>query len=337
MVVRADLWRRTACLIPLVLALAACGGATTSNSASGGGGASSFKVAVVTNEPTTDWAYAQDAGEAAQKIHSTLGVTTTLSENVPLPSAEDVFRRFANQHYNLIVAWGGQFTTPMQAVAQEFPSVKFMIVNGTVGNGTNLTSVDFYQNEWAFLQGYVMARLSKSGTVGFIGGQCFPSTAEDTNGVEEGAKYANKSINFLATWTGSFTDATAAQQATQAQIQRGADVIGQNTSALPGILSAAQGSHIPIVSVYFIPKNLGEGEIVAAVNEDQSRFVINVIKQIQSGTFIAKAIKEHLPADWGPVVISTPQLPASIYQDSLKVQDQITSGQLQVPDDTTCH
>src|SRR5205823_1095447 len=142
---------------------------------------------------------------------------------------------FASQQYNLIVAWGGQFTNPMQTVAGEFPKVKFMIVNGTVGNGTNLTSVDFYQNEWAFLQGYVMGRLSKSGTVGFIGGQCFPSTAEDTNGVEAGAKYANKNIKFLFTWTGSFTDSTAAQQATRALIGRGADVLGQNTSALPGI------------------------------------------------------------------------------------------------------
>jgi basic membrane lipoprotein Med (substrate-binding protein (PBP1-ABC) superfamily) len=310
--------------------------ASPSQAAAGGSAAASnFKVAVVANEPTTDNGYAQDAAQTVDKLKAATGADVTLSANVQLPNAADVFRQFANQGTNLIVAWGGQFTDPMKQVAGEFPNTKFLIVNGTEGNGTNLASEDIFQNEWAFEQGYLASRLSKNGTVGFVGGQCFPSTAEDTNGAGLGAKYANPNVKFVPTWTGDFNDATKAKNATQALIEQGVDSIATNTSAIPGVVAGAQPTKTPVITTFFVPP-FGTDVIAGAMNQDLSPWVIKAVKAIQGGTFEGKAVKEHLPADWGPIVQQTPLLPDSIYQDVLKVQADVASGKITVADDTTC-
>src|SRR5205085_6749695 len=108
--------------------------------------------------------------------------------------------------YNVVIGWGGQFTDGAVAAAKEFPKITFMVVNGTVANGTNLASNDTNVEDWQFVGGYVMAKLSKKGTVAWVGGKCFPATADNLNGTEAGAKYANPHIKFLHTFTGDFED-----------------------------------------------------------------------------------------------------------------------------------
>jgi basic membrane lipoprotein Med (substrate-binding protein (PBP1-ABC) superfamily) len=310
-------------------------GTATSAPASGG---AALKIALITNEAGTDFGYAYDGVHTAAEIKSQLGLDVTTSENVPLPNAADVMRQYGNQNYDLVIAWGGQFTQPMQDVSAQFPNTKFLIVNSGASNGTNLASVDIYQQDWSFIGGYLAAKLSKAGTIGYIGGQCFPSTAEDMNGAEAGAKLANPDIKFLKTFTGDFNDATKAQQAAQAMIEQGADVLGHNISGLPGIVNAAEKADpkVPIITGYVIPDTLGTDVIVAAVNKDQSRWVIEKIKQIQAGEWKADATKNHLPADWGDAILSTAALSPDALQATLQVQDDVVSGKTVVPDDTTC-
>src|SRR5689334_85660 len=68
--------------------------ASPSQAAAGGSAApaSNFKVAVVANEPTTDNGYAQDAAQTVDKLKAATGADVTLSANVQLPNAADVFR-----------------------------------------------------------------------------------------------------------------------------------------------------------------------------------------------------------------------------------------------------
>ena len=57
---------------------------------------------------------------------------------------------------------------------KNFPSVKFIVVNSGVENGKNLASIDTDIQDWEFLGGFVTAKLSKTGVIGWVGGQCFP-------------------------------------------------------------------------------------------------------------------------------------------------------------------
>ena len=60
---------------------------------------------------------------------SELGAEVTVTENVQIPNQTDVYRQFAAQGYDLVIGWGGQFTDGAVAAAEEFPDVKFLVVN----------------------------------------------------------------------------------------------------------------------------------------------------------------------------------------------------------------
>ena len=115
----------------------------------------------------------------------------------PVPNQTDVYRQFAAQGYDLVIGWGGQFTDGAVAAAEEFPDVKFLVVNSGASR-TAPTSPRWTPaiEHWQFLAGFLLARLSETGTIGSVGGQCFPATAAHLHGTASRAPaYANPDID----------------------------------------------------------------------------------------------------------------------------------------------
>lgn len=117
-----------------------------------------------------------------------------VTENVPVANQADLYRQYAAKGYDVVIGWGGQFTDGAVQVAQEFLKSKFIVVNSGAENGKNLASIDEDVEQWEFLGGFVTAKLSKTGVIGWVGGQCFPATAANLHGVEQGGKYANAKV-----------------------------------------------------------------------------------------------------------------------------------------------
>jgi basic membrane protein A len=268
---------------------------------------------------------------------SELGAEVTVTENVQIPNQTDVYRQFASQGYDLVIGWGGQFTDGAVAAAEEFPDVRFLVVNSGASNGTNLASMDTAIEQWQFLAGFLLARLSASGTVGWVGGLCFPATAANLHGTEQGARYANPEIEFLSTFTGDFEDPTRAQQAAEAMIEQGADALTQNlNNGIFGMIDAAGGAGVPFVSEWVDNSDLAPEVIASSVLKSQARFVTDIARTVQDGTFVGEFIAYDLPADWGPVVSDTDLLPDEIHQEALAVQEQISAGDIPVEHDESC-
>ena len=191
------------------------------------------------------------AAAPPQALKSQLGADAQTTENVSVANQADLYRQYAAKGYNVVIGWGGQFTDGAVQVAQEFPNVKFIVVNSGVENGKNLASIDTDIQDWEFLGGFVTAKLSKTGVIGWVGGQCFPATAANLHGVEQGAKYANANIKVLSTFTGDFEDPTKAQQAAQAMIDSGkaGALTGNLNNGWFGVLKAARDNgKIPVVT-----------------------------------------------------------------------------------------
>src|SRR5262249_10543355 len=162
------------------------------------------KVAFLLPGSASDQGYNADGKRSADLVRSELGADVAVTENVALPSQADVYRQYASNGYKVVIGWGGQFTDGATTVSAEIPDVNFIVVNGASTNGTNLGSMDTNIQDWEFVRGFVAAKLSKTGTIGWIGGQCFPATAANLHGVEQGAKYAVSTIKVLSTFTGDF-------------------------------------------------------------------------------------------------------------------------------------
>lgn len=300
--------------------------------------ASGLRVAIILPGSVKDLGYNADGERAAKMMTDELGAETALTENVPIANQTDVYRQYANQGYDLVIGWGGQFTDGAVAAASEFPDVKFLIVNSGAKNDTNLASIDTAIEDWEFLGGFVLAKLSKSGTVGWVGGLCFPATAANLHGAEQGAKYANPSIKFLSTFTGDFEDPTKARQAAQAMIDQGADALTQNlNNGVFGMIEAAKANgNKPFVTEWIDNSSLAPEVIASSILKSQARFVTQIAKSVQDGTFKPEVTLFPLPADWGPALSDTALLPDPIYQEAVALQAKIASGEVDPQHDETC-
>jgi basic membrane protein A len=327
-------------LAVLALAAVACGGDDDDDgggAASGSsGGSKALRVALLLPGTVNDQGYNADGKRAADAMKEELGADVTLTESVAVPNQTDVYRQYANQGYDLVIGWGGQFTDGAVTAAEEFQDTKFLVVNSNAENGRNLASMDTAIEQWQFFAGYVAARLSKDGTVGWVGGQCFPATAANLHGTEQGAEHADAQLK--STFTGDFEDPTKARQAGTALVEDGADVLtGNLNNGFRGLIQAAEGAdNLPLVTEWTDNHDLAPDVIASSVLKSQSRFVVEIAKAAADGKFEGKFYKFGLPEDWGPVISDTDLLPDDVYQDALDLQKQVASGKLKVEHDEKC-
>lgn len=285
----------------------------------------------------SDQGYNADGQRAADAIESELGAEVTVTESVPVPNQTDVYRQFAGQGFDLVIGWGGQFTDGAVAAAEEFPDVNFLVVNSGVENGTNLASVQQNSQDWQFVAGYALARLSESGKIGLIGSQCFPGTALTINGTAEGARAANPDIDITITYTGDFEDPTGAQQAAQAMIDEGVDAISGNANnAWFGVFEAAESAGIPVITEWVDNSELAPDVIASSVLKSQADFVTEIARDVQEGEFEGKIYITEIVEGSGPAISDTDLLPDEVYNEALDIQAQIESGELDPPADESC-
>ena len=301
--------------------------------------AQQLKIGILLPGSTADNGYNADGARAAQALRSELKADVQTTENVSVANQADLYRQYAAKGYNVVVGWGGQFTDGAVQVAQEFPDVKFIVVNSGVDNGKNLASIDTDIQDWEFLGGFVTAKLSKTGVIGWIGGQCFPATAANLHGVEQGAKYADANIKVLSTFTGDFEDPTKAQQAAQAMIDSGkaGALTGNLNNGWFGVFKAARDNgKIPVVTEWVDNHAQASDVIASSIQKSQAKFVVAVVKEISPGKFQGKHYHFGITPDWGDVMTKTNLLPDSLLKEVAGLQAKITSGEIKPKNVADC-
>jgi len=331
--------RVAAALAAATIVAAGCGDSDDSESKSSAGGGQTksqsgndFKVAMLLGGAVSGSAYNTDAQDTADAIEKELGIDVNVVQSVTLPNQTDVYSQFARQNYDLVMGWGGEFTDGAATAAKRFPKTQFLVINSTIENGTNLSSMDENFEQWQFIGGYLAARISKSKVVAWIGGQCFPATAAQLYGTKQGVQYAEKGAKFLSTFTGDFEDPTKAQQAAQAMIDNDADVLVSNLDrGTVGLIKAAQNAgDVGLILEWKDNQEQAPDVIASTVLKSQTRLVVPLIKRAQEGSLGGKHYQFPLPEDWGPAVAQSPLVPDDVYQEALKIQERVASGGIKV-------
>src|SRR5258706_10376720 len=92
-------------------------------------------------------------------------------------SIEPAMRAFAERGYDLIIGVGFAQGPIMQSVANDYPNLQFAIIDGVIFEAdgktpkANVASLVFKEHEGSYLVGMIAAMTSKTGTLGFIGGE----------------------------------------------------------------------------------------------------------------------------------------------------------------------
>jgi basic membrane protein A len=200
-----------------------------------------LKVAFVYVGPVGDagWTYAHEQGR--QALEKSLGakVKTTYVENVPEGAdAERVIRKLAADGNKLIFTTSFGFMNPTEKVAKAFPNVVFEHATG-FKTAKNMGVYESRQYEGTYLQGVIAARMSKTGTIGFVGSFAVPEVLRNINAYTLGAQSVNPKIKTKVVWINSWYDPAKERQAAETLLAQGADVLTQNTDS-PATLQVAQ-------------------------------------------------------------------------------------------------
>jgi basic membrane protein A and related proteins len=182
---------------------------------------------------------------------------------------EQAARRFAQRGASPIVGVGFPQASSIEAVAKDFPQLKFAIVDMVVAL-PNVQSFVYREHEGGFLAGMLAAIVSKTGRVGFVGGQDIPLIRKVLCGYEQGAKYANPKIQVISAMTGTtnaaWTDPARGAELTRVQSAQGVDVImaAAGTTGL-GVLQTAKDLNMLGIGVDSNQNGLHPGHILTSL------------------------------------------------------------------------
>jgi basic membrane protein A and related proteins len=294
-----------------------------------------FQVGLLTPGSIRDAGWNQGAYEGLQAIREQLGARVAHQETRTPQDFEAGFRDFAARGFNLVFGHGFEFQDAAAKVGKEFPSTVFITTSGSTIL-ENVAPIVFELEQATYALGYTGAKLSKSGSLGCIGGVEIPSVASTFLAFEAGAKAARPEARVTKTYIGSWEDAAAAREATLAQIAEGADVLIHNADAASrGFFQALRESEGTTGFGSNRDQNeLAPERVLASATLDIPRALLLVAKEVQSGTFKARSIRFGLKDGVVGVAWNEPlqaQLGAALRADVEALVARIESGALEVP------
>lgn len=197
------------------------------------------QVALILEGAISDMSWNATAHAGLEKIGK-LGADIKYVENIPVSAVGDSIRNFADTDYNIIFLATSTYADEAERVMPDYPNVMFFLINSAVTD-TNARSFAIQDAEQGFLMGALSALLTKTGTVGFIGGTPINPIINGAKGFEQGVKYINPDVKILSENTGSMDDVQAAKELAKAFASQGADVLSPmaNQSSL-GVMEAAE-------------------------------------------------------------------------------------------------
>lgn len=232
-----------------------------------------------------DKSFNEAAFEGAQKWAAEAGGKFKEIEMQNDAQREQALRRLAEAGSNPIVTTGFSMSTPIEAVAPDFPDTKFVTIDGWVDpeKFKNVLSVGFSEHEGAYLTGMLAAMASKTGTVSFIGGMDIPLIRNFGCGFAQGAKAVNPEIKFISSMTGTtpaaWNDPVKGAELAKAQKAQGSDVIFAAAGGTGlGVLQAAADEGIYSVGVDSNQNHLHPGSVLTSMLKRVDVAVYNAMK-----------------------------------------------------------
>jgi basic membrane protein A and related proteins len=186
------------------------------------------------------WTYQHEVGR--QAVVKALGdkVETTYLENVSEgPDAERSIEQLARSGHKLIFTTSFGFMDATVKVAKKYPNLFFEHATGYKREKNLATySARFYEGRT--IQGLITGKMSKSGTMGYIGSVPIPEVISGINATMLAAQTINPNIKVKIIWVGEWFNPGKEADAAKALLDQGADVIMQHTDSAAAVETAAK-------------------------------------------------------------------------------------------------
>jgi basic membrane lipoprotein Med (substrate-binding protein (PBP1-ABC) superfamily) len=269
-------------------------GADTSAPAGGdtsGAPGGAFRVALLTPGPITDQSWNTGAYNGLKLIRDSLGAQVSHIQTKTPAEFEENFRQYGAQGYQLVFGHGFEFQDAALRVAPDYPRSYYVTTSGNT-TAANVAGMTFAFEEASYLAGMVAGTMTKTNTVGVIGGTELPPVRASFVAFAAGVQAANPGATVITSYVGNWDDVSAGKEQALAQIGRRADVIFQNADAAGlGVFQAAKERG----GVYVVGSNADQNAIapevtLGSVVIDLPRAFMLVAREVKAGTFRPRVV-----------------------------------------------
>lgn len=284
------------------LGLAACGSSTSSSGGSSSDSSSSgHKVAMIMSGTITDGGWDQGHYESLKSAVDSHSGWTMLEpkENTADADAATAAQTYVDQDVDLIIGNGNQFASDWAEVvadaADSHPKVHFLITN--TDPATEMTDYetldpvetvlpDFKQT--GALAGVVAGLMTKTKSIGFIGGMKLPSTITKYSAYLAAAQKIDPAIKGQYNFEAGFTDASLGTNLTQQWIaSSNVDVMWGDASAVDNgarqaLEAAGADTHFDIAQPIDI---VGDDQPTVVTSTVTDWMIGQAMDEIEAGSF----------------------------------------------------
>ncbi len=192
--------------------------------------------------PIGDFGYSYQHDQGRLQVEKALGdkIETAYLENVAEgPDADRAFERLARQGCKLVFGTSFGFMDSMVKAAAKFPKVKFEHATG-YKKSDNLAIYNARFYEGRYILGQIAAKMSKSGTAGYIVSFPIPEVVMGINSFMLGAQSINPDFKAKIVWVNSWFDPGKEADAAKALFDQGADIVVQHTDSTAALQVAEE-------------------------------------------------------------------------------------------------
>jgi basic membrane protein A and related proteins len=255
------------------------------------------------------------------------------SENVANADYERVLRQYAESGDQLIVGEAFAVESAIRKVALDYPNVAFLMGSSGKPQEPNLSVFDDYIQESSYLSGMIAGALSKTHSIGMVGGYPIPEVNRLMNAFMAGARLANPKSAFTVTFIGSWFDPPKAKEAAFAQMDSGADVVYAERF---GVSDAAKERGKLAIGNVIDTQDQYPATVVVSALWHMEPTIDHALAAVKAGTFKAEDYgKFSLMAYHGNTLSDLGtfkgKVPADVLAAVAAKQADIEAGKFQVP------
>jgi basic membrane protein A len=272
--------------------------------------AAEFRAAAVLPGSITDRAFNQTVYEGLMKAKDQLGIEVAFSEKVKQADQAAAMSDYARRGYNVVIGAGGEFTASAARVAKQFPDAIVVVLNGAPTE--SVATINYYNQEFGYILGFIGGKMSKSGKAGLVGGQEIKAFVDIGEGFKAGWAKAGASGEVMVAVTDDWDDVAKAKEVTLNLINQGADVVlPYLDNGIVGVVQAAEEKGVWVTGVITDLGKSSKANLASTVLDFAGATALS-IKMAKNGELERKDYRFPLGSEAGYMGTINEAVPAEI-------------------------
>lgn len=332
-----------ACALGATGVLAGCGGGASAGSgsaaATGSSDKKSYKVEMITDTGgVNDQSFNQSSWKGLEELRDKDGWDVSYLESKQESDYPTNLDKAVDDGSQLVWGIGFAMADAVATCAGQNPDVQFAIVdNANPSGAANITGVNFRAQESCFICGYVAARFSKTGKVGFVGGIKSDVIDQFEFGYKAGVAYANKengtNVECQSQYAESFSDSAKGKSIATKMFSDGCDVVIHAAGGVGvGVIEAAKDADKYAIGADLDQSFLDKDHVLTSALKNVDVAVYDVSKKLMSGELEGGTdITLGLTEDAVGIPENHDIMGDEIYNAALEVEKKIKDGDIKPP------